>query len=115
MINRRSICQVKDALSRASTATTAISFHELGATPATVGPWLTLNAKHCRFVADFADGANELSRHKCRKPFVAPSSRRDEWRTLCAIDRADLVPRERPSEVLKFTVTLLGHRSTDDA
>jgi hypothetical protein len=45
---------------------------DLGATPATVGPWLTLNAKHGRFVADFADGANKLSRRKYRKPFVVP-------------------------------------------
>ena len=83
-------------------------------TPATVGRWLTLNAKHCRFVADFADGANELSRHKCRKPFVAPSSRRDEWRAPVR-STAPIGVREPPSEVLKFTVTLLGHRSTDDA
>jgi predicted dehydrogenase len=45
---------------------------DLGATPATVGPWVTLDPKHGRFVGDFADAANQLSRREYRKPFVVP-------------------------------------------
>jgi hypothetical protein len=45
---------------------------ELDATPATVRPWVSLDAKRGRFVADFADAANELSRHEYRKSFVVP-------------------------------------------
>ncbi|WP_406694398.1 Gfo/Idh/MocA family oxidoreductase [Singulisphaera sp. Ch08] len=45
---------------------------ELDATPATLGPWVTLDAKQGRFVGDFADAANELSRREYRKPFVVP-------------------------------------------
>jgi hypothetical protein len=45
---------------------------DLDATPATVGPWVTLDAKQGHFVADFADAANQLSRREYRKPFVVP-------------------------------------------
>jgi hypothetical protein len=45
---------------------------DLDATPATLGPWVTLDAKQGRFVGDFADAANELSRREYRKPFVVP-------------------------------------------
>jgi predicted dehydrogenase len=45
---------------------------DLDATLATVGPWVTLDAKHGRFVAEFADAANQLSRREYRKPFVVP-------------------------------------------
>jgi predicted dehydrogenase len=45
---------------------------DLDATPATLGPWVTLDAKTCRFVGDFAREANELSRREYRKPFVVP-------------------------------------------
>ncbi|SIO55544.1 Predicted dehydrogenase [Singulisphaera sp. GP187] len=45
---------------------------ELDATPATLGPWVTLDAKQGRFVGDFADAANKLSRRTYREPFVVP-------------------------------------------
>ena len=45
---------------------------DLDATPATLGPWVTFDAKQGRFVGDFADAANELSRREYRKPFVVP-------------------------------------------
>ena len=45
---------------------------DLDATPATLGPWVTLDAGQGRFVGDFADAANGLSRREYRKPFVVP-------------------------------------------
>ncbi len=45
---------------------------DLGATAAALGPWLAFDAKQERFVRDFADGANKLSRRQYRKPFVVP-------------------------------------------
>lgn len=45
---------------------------DLDATPATLGPWVTLDTTQGRFVGDFADAANELSRRAYRKPFVVP-------------------------------------------
>ncbi len=45
---------------------------DLGATPATRGPWVSLDAKEGRFAGDFADAANELSRRDYRAPFVVP-------------------------------------------
>lgn len=45
---------------------------DLEATPATLGPWVTLDAKEGRFVGDFADAANALARREYRKPFVVP-------------------------------------------
>jgi predicted dehydrogenase len=45
---------------------------DLGATPATLGPWVTFDPKQERFVGDFGDAANELSRRQYRKPFVVP-------------------------------------------
>jgi predicted dehydrogenase len=45
---------------------------DLDAAAATLGPWVTLDAKQGRFVGDFADAANALSRREYRKPFVVP-------------------------------------------
>ncbi len=45
---------------------------DLEATPATLGPWVTLDAKEGRFVGEFADAANALARREYRKPFVVP-------------------------------------------
>ena len=53
---------------------------DLGATPATLGPWVSFDEKQGRFVADFAHAANELSRRDYRAPFVVPDSPRDESR-----------------------------------
>ena len=44
----------------------------LDATPATLGPWVTLDPEKGRFVGDFADDANALSRRDYRRPFVVP-------------------------------------------
>ena len=41
---------------------------DLDATPAALGPWVSLDAKQGRFVGD----ANELSRRDYRAPFVVP-------------------------------------------
>ena len=45
---------------------------ELAAAPAVLGPWVTFDGKKERFVGDFADPANALSRREYRKPFVVP-------------------------------------------
>ncbi len=45
---------------------------DLDATPASLGPWVTLDAKRGCFVGDLADAANALSRREYRKPFVVP-------------------------------------------
>jgi predicted dehydrogenase len=45
---------------------------DLDATPATLGPWVTLDATQGRFVGDLADAANRLSRRDYRAPFVVP-------------------------------------------
>ena len=45
---------------------------DLGATPATLGPWVTFDPKQERFVGNFAAAANKLSRRQYRKPFVVP-------------------------------------------
>jgi len=45
---------------------------DLDTNPATVGPWVTLDANLGRFVGKFADAANELLRRAYRKPFVVP-------------------------------------------
>ena len=46
---------------------------DLDATPTTPGPWVSLDANHGRFVGDFADAANELSRRReYRAPYVVP-------------------------------------------
>lgn len=44
----------------------------LDETKATVGPWVTLDAKRERFVGEFADRANALSRREYRAPFAVP-------------------------------------------
>jgi predicted dehydrogenase len=45
---------------------------DLGATPATLGPWITFDPKQQHFVGDFAGDADELSRRQYRAPFVVP-------------------------------------------
>lgn len=45
---------------------------DLETTPAVLGPWVTLDPKRERFVKDFADQANQLSRREYRQPFVVP-------------------------------------------
>ncbi len=45
---------------------------DLDATPATFGPWVSFDEKQGRFIGDFADAANALSRREYRKPFVVP-------------------------------------------
>ncbi len=45
---------------------------DLDATPATLGPWVTFDEGRGRFVGEFADAANALSRREYRKPFVVP-------------------------------------------
>ncbi len=45
---------------------------DLGATPATLGPWVTFDVKQERFVGDFAEQANALSHREYRKPYVVP-------------------------------------------
>ncbi len=45
---------------------------DLDSTPSTLGPWVSLDANHGRFVGDFADAANELLRREYRSPFVVP-------------------------------------------
>jgi predicted dehydrogenase len=45
---------------------------DLDATPATLGPWVTFDAKQGRFTGEFADAANKLSRRAYREPFAVP-------------------------------------------
>ncbi len=45
---------------------------DLDATRATLGPWVTFDPNEGRFVQDFADAANKLSRRQYRAPFVVP-------------------------------------------
>ena len=45
---------------------------DLGNTQAVVGPWVTFDSGQERFVGEFADRANELSRRDYREPFVVP-------------------------------------------
>ncbi len=45
---------------------------DLAATPAVLGPWVTLDGEQERFVGEFAQGANELCRRGYRGPFVVP-------------------------------------------
>jgi predicted dehydrogenase len=45
---------------------------DLGASPATLGPWVTFDAKQEQFVGAFAKQANALSKRDYRKPFVVP-------------------------------------------
>lgn len=46
---------------------------DLAATPAVLGPWVTFDSKQERFVQDFAESANALSRREYRGPFVVPT------------------------------------------
>jgi hypothetical protein len=45
---------------------------DLETTHATLGPWVTFDPEQGRFVQDFADAANQLSRRQYRQPFVVP-------------------------------------------
>lgn len=45
---------------------------DLGSTPATLGPWLTFDSEHERFIGDFAQQANEMAQRQYRAPFVLP-------------------------------------------
>lgn len=45
---------------------------DLAKTPATLGPWVTLDPGSQEFVGAFAEKANALSRRKYREPFVVP-------------------------------------------
>jgi predicted dehydrogenase len=45
---------------------------KLDGAPMVLGPWVTFDAKQERFVGEFADAANRLSRREDRKPFVMP-------------------------------------------
>ena len=45
---------------------------DLHATPATLGPWLTLDADTEQFIGEHAARANELSERRYREPFVVP-------------------------------------------
>jgi len=46
---------------------------DLDVTPAVLGPWVTLDPDQERFIHDFADQANDLSRRVYRPPFVVPA------------------------------------------
>jgi predicted dehydrogenase len=46
---------------------------DLSLTAATLGPWVTFDPKHNRFVHQFASAANKLSKGHYRKPFVVPT------------------------------------------
>jgi predicted dehydrogenase len=45
---------------------------DLGATSATLGPWVTYDSEREQFVDDFAAKANQLSRREYRQPFAVP-------------------------------------------
>jgi hypothetical protein len=45
---------------------------DLATTPAALGPWVSFDAGKQRFVHEFADAANQLSRRQYREPFVVP-------------------------------------------
>jgi predicted dehydrogenase len=45
---------------------------DLEAAPAVLGPWVTFDAKQERFVGDFADEANRMSKRDDRAPFIVP-------------------------------------------
>jgi predicted dehydrogenase len=45
---------------------------DLGATLATLGPWVTFDPKEEQFVREFAGEANKLARRSYREPFVVP-------------------------------------------
>ena len=45
---------------------------DLGKTPAVLGPWVTMDSDSDKFVGEFSEQANELSRREYREPFVVP-------------------------------------------
>ena len=45
---------------------------DLGATPAVLGPWVSIDPATERFTGEFADKANALAMRQYRKPFVVP-------------------------------------------
>jgi predicted dehydrogenase len=50
----------------------AVNGIDLTRTPATLGPWVTLDPGSEQFVGEFAEQANALSRRRYREPFVVP-------------------------------------------
>ena len=44
----------------------------MGTSQAVIGPWVTFDCEQGRFVGEFADPANKLSRRAYREPFVVP-------------------------------------------
>jgi predicted dehydrogenase len=67
----RSNREMSDAFERCQEHLRANSV-DLGLDQAVLGPWVTLDHVQGRFVGEFADRANELSRRNYRKPFVVP-------------------------------------------
>ena len=63
--------QMADALERFQRHMVANEI-DLAKTPATLGPWLTMDPDAQEFVGDFAEQANSLSRQKYREPYVVP-------------------------------------------
>jgi len=45
---------------------------DIGKTPAVLGPWVTMDSDQQKFVGEFSDRANKLSKRVYRKPFVVP-------------------------------------------
>jgi hypothetical protein len=45
---------------------------DIGETPAVLGPWVTMESDSGKFVGEFAEQANGLSRRNYREPFVVP-------------------------------------------
>ena len=45
---------------------------DIGKTPAVLGPWVTLDSGADKFVGEFANEANAISRREYREPFVVP-------------------------------------------
>lgn len=45
---------------------------DIGKTPTVLGPWMTMDPDSDKFVGEFAEQANGLSRRDYRKPFVVP-------------------------------------------
>jgi hypothetical protein len=63
--------QMSDAFERFESHMAANEI-DLAKTPATLGPWVTMDPSAEEFVGDFAEQANALSRREYREPFVVP-------------------------------------------
>ena len=48
--------------------------HYLDKVPAVLGPWVTIDTETEKFVGEFAEPANQLSRRQYREPFTVPES-----------------------------------------